>query len=76
MTIDDFIKKMKLTPENVEERVEKIRYDSWGMLGGDVDYDCRPSGVILNGIAGDEEEIKITWDEIIDYVLCQQIRMW
>ena len=75
MTIEDFIRCMKLTPDNAEERIAKIRHDIWGAYGGEIDYDCRPSGVTLNGMS-EGQEIKLTWDDILEYMLCQQVRLW
>ena len=75
MTIDDFIRCMKLTPENVEERIAKIRHDIFGCYGGEIDYDCRPNEITLNGMS-EGEEIKMTWDDVLEYMLWQQVRMW
>ena len=77
MTIEDFIKCIKLTPDNAEERISKIRHDIFGSYGGEIDYDCRPSGVTINGFSKNPaKEITMTWDEVLEYVMCPQVRLW
>ena len=69
MTLDDFLEALKITEDNAEERIEQARHDFFGCFGWNCDYDCRPSGVTLNGMPSNPEaEIVLTWDEILDYV--------
>lgn len=69
MSIDDFIRCMGITPENAQERIEQARHSSFGGFGANFDYDCRPSGIVLNEMPSTkDEEIRLTWDDVLAYV--------
>ena len=84
MTLDDWIKKVKMTPENAEEFVKDFKRTYYGSFGGDdCDFQCSPQGLTLNGVLAacrperGISEMFYKWDEVIERVTQpQQLPLW
>lgn len=77
MTLDDFIRIKKLTPENAESRIKDMARGWEGCLGQGIDYQCSPKCLVLDGVHDKGIfEKRYEWSEVLENVMFQQLKMW
>ena len=80
MTLDDFIRIKKLTPENAESKIKDLSRSWEGCIGQGIDYQCSPKCLVLDGVHADPEkgifEKRYEWSEVLENVMFQQLKLW